>query len=116
MLVDLYCANSVVSLLHLYQLDLLADSRQHILFQPVELIKAAPGTALHQTHEDAANAFEIKLTIAVEDQHLHHKLLSCSRLPYSRLQHTHRNSFGTPLLRWAVVNRIVHQFGVPCAT
>jgi len=53
--------------LHLYQLDLLADSRQHIFFQPVELIKAAPGTALHQAHEYAANTFEVEFTIAVED-------------------------------------------------
>lgn len=79
-------------LFHLYQLDLLANSRQHIFFQPVELIKAAPGATLHQAREYAANTFEVKLTIAVEDQHLHHPCLICFRLPCRTFQHASRNS------------------------
>ena len=55
----------------LYELDLLTDSRKDIFFQSVELIKAAPGAALDQTHEDAANTFEVKFPITVEHQHLH---------------------------------------------
>ena len=56
--------------MYLYQLDLLTDSRQHILLQPVELIKAAPSATFHQANKDAPNTSKVKLTITVEDQHL----------------------------------------------
>ena len=62
--------------MHLYQLDLLADGRQHIFLQTVELIKAAPSAAFHQANEDAPNTSEIELTITVEDQHLRTQLLT----------------------------------------
>lgn len=52
---------------YLYQLDLLTDSRQDILFKPVELIKASPGSTFDKSHEDAAHTFEVKVTITVED-------------------------------------------------
>ena len=55
---------------YLYLLDLLTDSRQDILFQPVELVKASPGTTLDQAHEDPTHAFEIEVSITVEHQHL----------------------------------------------
>ena len=55
----------------LNELNLLTDSRKHIFFQSVELIKAAPGATLDQAHKDAANTLEVKFTITVEYQHLY---------------------------------------------
>lgn len=40
---------------HLDVLDLLRDGRKHSFFQTVELVKAAPGTHLAQTHKDATH-------------------------------------------------------------
>lgn len=56
---------------YLYQLDLLADCRQHILLQPIELIKASPSSTFNQSNEDTPDASEVKLAITVEYQHLH---------------------------------------------
>lgn len=41
-------------------LDLLGDGRQHSLFQTVELVEAAPGSYLAQTHEDTAHGLKKK--------------------------------------------------------
>lgn len=57
---------------HLYGLHLLADSTQHFLAEPVELVKAAEGAAAQQAHKDAPHGSHIKLLVAVEHQHLMH--------------------------------------------
>lgn len=55
---------------YLYQLDLLADCRQHIFLQSVELIKASPSSTFDQSNEDTPDASEVKLAITVKHQHL----------------------------------------------
>lgn len=47
----------------LYGLDLLGDSRQHSLLQPVELIKAAPGSHLTQPHKDTTHGLKEKYSL-----------------------------------------------------
>lgn len=54
---------------YLDDLDVLTDRREHALGQPVELVKAAPGAALHQPLEDAPHGRHVKLPVAVEHQH-----------------------------------------------
>ena len=41
-------------------LNLHGHSRQHGLLQTVELVKAAPGTALDQTNEDAPHGLDVQ--------------------------------------------------------
>lgn len=55
---------------YLNDLDLLADSRQHLLIQTVEFIKAAPRPTLDQAHKDASHALEVKLLITIEHKDL----------------------------------------------
>ena len=40
-------------------LDLHGHGREHRLLQPVELIEAAPRSALHQAHEDATHGLHV---------------------------------------------------------
>lgn len=47
----------------LYGLDLLGDSWQHSLLQPVEFIEAAPGSHLTQPHKDTTHGLEEKYKI-----------------------------------------------------
>ena len=62
----------------LYGLDLLGDSRQHPLFQSVELVKAAPGPNLTETNKDTPHGLEVKRLITVEDQHKATQLMTKS--------------------------------------
>lgn len=54
----------------LYRLYLPADRRQHVLRQPVELIKAAPGAGEQQAGEDAAHRGGVEFAVAIEHQDL----------------------------------------------
>lgn len=55
---------------YLYGLDLLAHSAEHVLPQPVELVKAAESSAAQQADKDAAHCPYIKLLVTVEDKDL----------------------------------------------
>ena len=52
---------------HLNRNNLLRNSRQHPLFQPIELIEASPRACLAQTRKNSAHGREIKCSVAVED-------------------------------------------------
>eukprot|EP00983_Pelagomonas_calceolata_P097711 1158274-Pelagomonas_calceolata.AAC.28 len=52
---------------HLDLLDLAGHHRQHLCLNAVELIKAAPGTTLHQPTEDGPHGLVVQAFTAVED-------------------------------------------------
>lgn len=51
---------AVLSQGHLDELHLLGHGRQHPLLQTIELVKAAPGSHLTQTHKDTTHSLEKK--------------------------------------------------------
>ncbi len=53
---------AVFSQRNLDVLDLLGHGRQHALLQTVELVEAAPGAHLTQTHKDAAHRLKHNTT------------------------------------------------------
>ena len=53
----------------LNRLNLLRDARQHMLVEPIKLVKAAPGTDAAQPHKEAAHRTQIELRVAIKYQH-----------------------------------------------
>ena len=51
------------------RLYLLRDAAEHALLEPVELVKAAKRTDAAYAEEQAAHRLEVKLPVAVEDEH-----------------------------------------------
>lgn len=70
---------AVLSQGHLDVLHLLGDSRQHSLLQTVELVEAAPGSHLTQTHEDTTHGLKQRRSIKEISELNNQRTKSCKK-------------------------------------
>lgn len=81
---------------HLDVLDLLRDGREHSLLQTVELVKAAPGAHLAETHEDATHGLE-KTEVRVFKNQDKEKTIPIEQKCKMRSHHTWKSNVSSQL-------------------